>query len=206
MYDLNDIYTSLQGEGRWQGRPAVFLRFTSCNLACPWCDTKRIAKFKLEAHEILEKIDKYNVKNVVLTGGEPTVQPHLGHLLKVLKASGYILTIETNGMIAVPETELCDYVVLSPKYLYRNRYLDATMLRKADEVRIVAEDEHMVEFCENMRGRITADAYYITPLELAKKIHYRRAYDLLMRLNKKSKDASNPWMLAIRMHKVLGIK
>ena len=40
-YRLHAIFSSLQGEGRNVGRPATFIRFSTCNLACSWCDTHK---------------------------------------------------------------------------------------------------------------------------------------------------------------------
>ena len=39
MYRVNEIFYTLQGEGAHSGIPAVFVRFSGCNLRCPWCDT-----------------------------------------------------------------------------------------------------------------------------------------------------------------------
>ena len=84
------------------------------------------------------------------------------------------------------------------------------MVRKADEVRIVAEDEAMVGFCRQMRQRIEARDYFISPLEESGKIHYRRAFNLMLKLNSASKTGGEapwpPWSLSIQTHKVLGIK
>ena len=57
-----------------------------------------------------------------------------------------------------------------------------------------------------MRERITATDYYISPLELEGKIHYQRALNLLVKLNKLMPEANHPWALSIQMHKVIGIR
>ena len=57
-----------------------------------------------------------------------------------------------------------------------------------------------------MRERITAADYYISPLEKDGKIHYRRALNLLVKVNKLSPNLTPPWALSIQMHKVLGIR
>ena len=103
-----------------------------------------------------------------------------------------------------------DYVAVSPKFFYRARYAESTMVREADEVRIVAEDESMIGFCRQMRERIKADEYYISPLEENGKIHYRRAFSLMTKLNALPKTGGEapwpPWSLSIQTQKVLGIK
>ena len=207
---LRKIFSSIQGEGRNTGRPATFIRFAGCNLNCPWCDTRKHTKEMLTISEIMMQVRKLGNRSVIVTGGETTIVIGLGELLSALKDEGYWLALETNGTRNIPELEFFDYVAVSPKYFYRARYAENTMVRHADEVRIVAEDEAMAGFCRQMRERISAADYYISPLEEGGKIHYRRAFNLLLRLNaaKVGGPAAPwpPWMLSIQTHKVLGLR
>ena len=205
-YRLNSIFTSLQGEGRNVGRPATFVRFSSCNLSCSWCDTHRTQHLELSLGELMAKVKHRERHMVILTGGEPSIQPGLTELVRKLKDEGFFVAMETNGLEAPPEPELIDYIACSPKATYVSRYRDDHMLHRADEVRIVAQDELIAPFCRNMRERITATDYYISPIELEGKIHYQRALNLLTRLNKLMPDANPPWALSIQMHKVIGIR
>ncbi|MGN0853343.1 MAG: 7-carboxy-7-deazaguanine synthase QueE [Kiritimatiellia bacterium] len=207
LFRLHAIFSSLQGEGRNVGRPATFIRFSSCNLACAWCDTHKSERMVLSERQIVGKVAAEGVKSVILTGGEPSIQPDLDVLVRALKEDGRWVALETNGVRAPACADLFDYVAVSPKGDYPSRYLDAMMLRKADEVRIVATSEDLQPFCEAMRARIQATDYYISPLEdKSGKIHYRRAVNLQTRLNRKSPELLPPWSLSIQMHKVLGIR
>ncbi len=205
-YRLHAIFSSLQGEGRNVGRPATFIRFASCNLACRWCDTHKDEKMQLAASEILRELGRLGNRSVVVTGGEPTVQPGLDDLLLELRRAGYWLALETNGVVAPRRPELFDYIAVSPKPQYLSRYLDGTMLRRADEVRIVATTAEIAAFCRAMRARIQAAAYYVSPLEEDGRIHYRRALTLLRKVNRLDPDLLPPWSLSIQMHKVIGIR
>ena len=51
-YRVNEIFYSLQGEGRWTGRPAVFIRMSGCNLSCPFCDTDFTHYTEMTAQDI----------------------------------------------------------------------------------------------------------------------------------------------------------
>lgn len=209
-YRLRSVFSSIQGEGRHTGRPATFIRFAGCNLNCPWCDTRKHTREMLTLPEIMTKVKKLGNRSVIVTGGEPTIVIGLKDVLLALKKDGYWLALETNGTRNIPEIELFDYVSVSPKYFYQARYGSDTMVCKADEVRIVAENDTMIGFCRQMRERIEAKDYFISPLEEGGKIHYRRAFNLLLRLNAKPKTGGNapwpPWSLSIQTHKVLGLK
>lgn len=205
-YRLHAIFSSLQGEGRNVGRPATFIRFASCNLACSWCDTHRDERLQLSADEIVARVAAFGNRTVIVTGGEPTIQPGLDDLLLALRGDGRWLALETNGVVAPARPALFDYIAVSPKPQYHARYLDATMLRRANEVRIVAASDDLSAFCRAMRARIAADDYYVSPLEEGGRIHYRRALSLLKRLNCLDPDLLPPWALSIQMHKVIGIR
>ena len=208
-YRMREIFSTVQGEGRNTGLPATFIRFAGCNLNCPWCDTRRHMKSMLSLSEIMANVRKLNNRAVVITGGEPTMVPGLGDVLSKLKAEGYWLALETNGLKDIREIGMFDYVAVSPKYFYRTKYIGDSILQKADEVRIVAESSGMEEFCRKMRERIAATDYYISPLDENGKMHYRRAFNLMLKLNSAPSMKAAPWppwSLSIQTHKVLGVK
>ncbi len=104
---ISEIFTSIQGEGVFIGQPSVFVRFYGCNLNCLWCDTPQgrepSVKYKeMDVSEILKKIKKTGIKNVVLTGGEPLLQDkeEISLLVRKLLSNKYHVTIETNGSLS----------------------------------------------------------------------------------------------------------
>jgi len=204
-FHIHRIFSSLQGEGRNVGRPATFVRFSGCNLACQWCDTHKDERMTLTEDQIVDKVLEHSNRSVIITGGEPTIQRDLDVLVRALKGAGLWVALETNGVRAPSCAELFDYIAVSPKPNYSSRYMDNVMLRKANEVRIVAVTDEIVAFCKTMRLRIEANDYYISPLETDGRIHYRRAMRLLAKVNKVMSGAMPPWSLSIQMHKVIGI-
>lgn len=116
-YRINELFYSLQGEGRWTGRPAVFVRFSGCNLCCPFCDTHFASGADMTGEEIVDRVGKEGgaCRFVVLTGGEPTLQVD-EWLVGLLHAAGYYVTMETNGTRPVPAG--VDWVTCSPKDLF----------------------------------------------------------------------------------------
>ena len=206
IFHLHAIFSSLQGEGRNAGRPATFVRFAGCNLACKWCDTHKDERMTLTAEDIVKRVREHSSKSVIITGGEPTVQKGLDVLVRALKDAGYWVALETNGVRAPVGAELFDYISVSPKPDYFSRYMDNLMLREANEVRIVATTDEIVGFCRSMRNRIKANDYYISPLETEGRMHYRRALNLLVKLNKVMSDVNPQWALSIQMHKVIGVR
>ena len=99
---INEIFYSIQGEGRNAGKPSIFIRFQGCQLRCPWCDTSgALDKNKgkeMDTAEITSSIKGYPCKHVVITGGDPSMQPlALGELAGTLSRKGYTLEMETSG-------------------------------------------------------------------------------------------------------------
>jgi 7-carboxy-7-deazaguanine synthase len=121
---INEIFYSLQGEGFLAGTPSVFIRLAGCPLCCKWCDTRYAwderAGGEYTTGEIVEALKKYKTKYVVITGGEPMTKPNLmaeaglPELLRLLKASGKHITIETAGIAFAPDLP-CDLMSISPK-------------------------------------------------------------------------------------------
>ena len=64
-YRINEIFYSLQGEGFWTGTPAVFVRFSGCNLRCPFCDTAHQTFSPMSADDILAACSKASEDHVL---------------------------------------------------------------------------------------------------------------------------------------------
>ncbi len=201
-FPIVEIFQSLQGEGYNTGMPAIFIRFGGCNLCCPWCDTHfdHFQKFTLTA--ILTRVLTYSAENIIITGGEPTLQKYLFELVVRLKRFGYYIAIETNGLRTVCTG--IDYIAVSPKYHYWQNYHDAPLI-KADEVRIVVEDaEDIEQFCLEMEQRIKAKHYYLSPCEQNGDTTLLPTLQLLGKLNRNRQD--NKWQLSIQAHKIANIE
>lgn len=121
---VTEVFYSLQGEGMLAGTPSVFVRLAGCPLRCPWCDTKYAWDFQagqeLDPAQIVERVSRWPCRFVVLTGGEPMMGPDfaaragLADLTHRLGASGKHITVETAGVLFVPDLA-CDLMSISPK-------------------------------------------------------------------------------------------
>ena len=115
--NINEVFFSLQGEGKLAGLPSVFIRTSGCNLRCTWCDTPytswEATGGPLNVDQILDRISAYDTKHVVLTGGEPMIAQGVEELTHRLSAARYHVTIETAATVWKEVT--CDLASLSPK-------------------------------------------------------------------------------------------
>ena len=135
-YSVKEMFYTLQGEGINAGRPAVFLRFSGCNLwsglekdragaVCSFCDTDFVGtdgpgggKFKT-AEDLAIAVNRLWPTDagsaepmVVCTGGEPLLQ--LDALaVDALHAHGFYIAVETNGTVKAPAG--IDWLCVSPK-------------------------------------------------------------------------------------------
>ncbi len=117
MLRVAEIFRSLQGEGLFAGTTSLFLRTTGCNLRCWFCDTP-YTSWEPEGHQrpwkdVLEELLADDCQHVVITGGEPLLQPNLVPLTHELQAAGRIITIETAGTVYRPVA--ADLMSISPK-------------------------------------------------------------------------------------------
>ncbi len=194
MYDLVEIFESMQGEGRNSGRPCVFIRFAGCNLACPWCDTDRARHFSLSLDDLVKEVGGFRARSVILTGGEPTLVGEMPELIAALKAKGYWIAVETNGTNEPDWLGFLDYVACSPKA----EFPDRLALTRADEVRVVVSSETVTDFCKSVRRRIAATDYYVSPCERDGAIDFATAKAVLSELD--------GWSLSVQLHKILGFR
>jgi 7-carboxy-7-deazaguanine synthase len=114
------MFYSLQGEGTYTGVPSVFIRTSTCNLKCCFCDSPFSSWWNEGEKKTVNEIFNYvtsqfwYVKHIVITGGEPLLQKELPDLVNLFKRSNHYVTIETNGTIFKPDV-IPDLFSISPK-------------------------------------------------------------------------------------------
>lgn len=138
-YRINEIFYSLQGEGWHTGRAAVFIRFSGCNLRCPFCDTDFKAYRQMSIDDITDAIRQWKAcAFVVLTGGEPSLQVD-DELVEALHHEGFYIAVETNGTHPLPQA--VDWVTLSPKNCFVD-HAPALAAEKVNEVKVIFDGIH----------------------------------------------------------------
>lgn len=193
MKRINDIFYSLQGEGRHTGRAAIFIRFSGCNLACSFCDTDFSDYREMTDEQIVEEVlkmvpDKDGVyPMIVLTGGEPTLQVD-ERLIDLLHEAGFCLVaMESNGTKNPPAN--LDWLTVSPK---KN-----VMVKRCQELKCIYDGEQKVE-----DYGIEADYYYLQPCDVGDAGKNAEIIGQCIEEIKK-----NPkWMLSLQTHKLIGFK
>lgn len=195
MYPINEIFYSLQGEGRWAGRPAWFVRFSGCNLRCPFCDTNHSAREMMDAQAIIEAMKKYRADFVVLTGGEPALVVDEA-LVNALHDAGKYIAIETNGTRPLPPG--IDWITLSPKDLYVTNA--KVVLPRANEVKVIFCDTDIPSLDDY--AHYPADYYYLQPCDMG---NADRNKDILAATVNYC-FAHPQWSLSLQQHKIIGIR
>lgn len=120
--EVHSIFSTIQGEGPFCGRPAVFVRLAGCNLQCPGCDTEYTeGRQRLNYYDILDDIHEQlqitfsNANLIVISGGEPFRQ-NIAPFADFLIENDFDVQVETNGSMQIPlELSQMVTVVCSPK-------------------------------------------------------------------------------------------
>lgn len=196
MYRVNEIFYSLQGEGFWTGTPAVFVRFSGCNLRCPWCDTDHSAYREMTASDIVNEIRDLlppstchrpsSTPHVILTGGEPALQADTA-LIRTLHEARFFVAIETNGTLPLPPD--IDWITCSPKSP------NGIRLTRADELKVVYTNDTDPE---DLAQLIPSSHYFLQPLEQDGKMNTDACVRYIL---------SHPrWRLSLQTHKLIHIK
>jgi len=209
MYSIKEAFYTLQGEGAHSGRPAIFCRFTGCNLwsgreedrakaVCNFCDTDFVGtdgqnggKFPTPEALVTHLKRFWPASNstppyVVCTGGEPALQLDQA-LVDTLHAEGFIIAIETNGTKPLPKG--IDWICVSPK-------ADAkVIITEGNELKLVypqrlAPPEHFI----NMQF----EHFYLQPLD-------GQHADLSLRDCIQYCLQNPQWKLSLQTHKIMGI-
>lgn len=208
-YSVKELFYTLQGEGGQSGRPAVFLRFSGCNLwsglerdrasaVCTFCDTDFVGtdgpgggKFAQAAGLADAVAHKWprngaGVPYVVCTGGEPLLQLD-GALIDALHARGFEIAVETNGTIAAPDG--IDWICVSPK-------ADAPLIqRMGSELKLVYPQKTAPP---ELFADLAFDFFYLQPMDGPSLVaNTAAAIDFCKR--------HPQWRLSVQSHKMLGI-
>lgn len=195
---VNEIFYSLQGEGNFTGTPAVFVRFSGCNLACNFCDTKHQTFEELTEEEIVKQVSTFPTVHVVLTGGEPTMQI-TASLLDALHRAGKFIQLETNGTLSLSEELLTkiDWITCSPKFGMK------PSIQRIDELKVVFDYQH-TEDIEKVNDVETTylNTYYLQPCDKEdaayNSINTRACIEYII-MNPK-------WKLSLQTHKMLNLR
>lgn len=229
-YRIKAIWKTLQGEGFFAGRPAVFVRFVGCNLwsgqerdrardaqrtgaDCPrWCDTdfRKEGSRPYTAPELIAALQEIGgpIRFCVLTGGEPLLQLD-APLMQALRAAGYFVAIETNGTISLrqactdPATGQLippDWIVCSPKLPE-----DRLALEYFDELKLIVPDyrpEQYARFARRARPhRVGGRRIPLLWLQPEDGPHLAEAQRCAVEL-----ALTHPeWRVSVQIHKVLGV-
>lgn len=192
-WKVNEIFYSIQGEGKHTGMPAVFLRLSGCTMGCDFCDTKYAFSGGKEMNslQILVALAEFPCKTVVITGGEPAEQD-LPALISALKSAGHIVHVETNGAKDC-DVSKADFVCVSPK-----KYVAKEMLTKADIIKLVVTPQTDLEDLQK---------YYLyenekTQIYLQPEGNKQENIDLCVKLIKRHPSAR----LSVQLHKLINIK
>lgn len=198
------------------GIPAVFVRFSGCNLRCPWCDTEFTEFTSMTAEEIVAEVqDLYDIPNerrkmVVLTGGEPGLQVDKP-LVDALHAAGFYICIETNGTRSLPDG--IDWITCSPKEGSLQHSVishQPLVLKKVNEVKVVFTGTYDPEV---WRGMLEAEHWMLQPLR------YNGEWLMMSGIDEWEDDRndnlpetvryilSHPfWRLSVQIHKIAGLR
>jgi len=210
-YSIKEIFYTLQGEGANAGRPAVFCRFSGCNLwsgleadrpkaVCKFCDTDFVGTDGLgggkfaTATELATRVKSYWPTStlgvqpfVVCTGGEPGLQVD-ERLVSALHREGFVVAIETNGTVELPDE--IDWITLSPKAGTQLR------IKKGNELKVVWPQKGMnLDEFESLDFAIK----FLQPLDDASNEHHtQECVETCLR--------RPHWRLSLQTHKYLGIR
>lgn len=159
---VTEIFHSLQGETSLTGLRFAFIRLTGCNLRCTYCDTAYAFKGRrrMTQDEVLKTIEPYDVRHVLLTGGEPLLQRNTPALAKELHRRGYQVSIETHGELSIEPVADIARIIMDIKTpssgMSRGGYQkNLRYLKKTDEVKfVIASKEDYAWAREIVRSKI----------------------------------------------------
>ncbi len=196
LYPVMEHFYTLQGEGKYTGNAAYFIRLGGCDVGCVWCDVKESwdadVHPKMSVSELIDTIATLPVKHIVITGGEPAMYD-LNPLVNSLKENGYYVAIETSG--AHPLQGQVDWYTFSPKK-FKEPVEEA--YSKASELKVVIYHKSDFDWALDHAQKVHSDCLlYIQP-------EWSKQERLLPDIIAFVKEHPN-WKLSLQTHKYLNI-
>lgn len=189
---INEIFYSVQGEGFHAGTPAVFVRFSGCNLRCPFCDTEHETGVRMSVEQIVREVGTYPARLVVLTGGEPSLFVD-ADFVQALHEIGKYVAMETNGTHEVPAN--LDWVTFSPKDAFTEA---ENVLTECDELKLVFDGKVDPMAYESVQ----ADHYFLQPCDFEDEVRNvqvtQAVFDYCLKHPK--------WSISVQLHKILKVR
>ena len=211
-----EAFYTLQGEGRYAGNAAYFVRLGGCDVGCVWCDVKesweaanhpllsvnQLVDLAYKRQSFFNKGELDNlplVENVagakpivVITGGEPLMHD-LAALTKALHDNGFKVNIETSG--AHPISGAFDWICLSPKK-FKAPLPDVMPL--ANELKVVVFNKSDFAWAEQYAGMVSGDCLlYLQP-------EWSRRNEMTPQLVDYIKQHPK-WQLSLQTHKYIDV-
>jgi organic radical activating enzyme len=196
-YPVMESFYTIQGEGKYQGHAAYFIRLGGCDVGCHWCDVKE--SWPVDTHPVktvailLEEALTHPGRLVVITGGEPLMHD-LGPLTEALKEEGFRTHIETSG-VATEITGTWDWVCFSPK---KFKAPNDGILALTNELKVVVNHPSDIPWAQEWATKLPShSALYLQP-EWSKQ-------DQMNPLIVDFVKANPEWQISVQTHKFLQI-
>jgi 7-carboxy-7-deazaguanine synthase len=200
---LIEIFKSIQGEGKSQGKPAIFIRLAGCNLDCNWCDTPQshVDGRELDNDEIIRMVKESGGQDICITGGEPLLQlSELKLLLSRLSRLGYSIEIETNGTIDFGPCQENATICMDVKCPSSGEQSNLQLLKKihsGDSVKFVVGDQQDCSYAEEViRNYPVRGEIFFSPV--AGSDYHKIACYIL--------DHDLPVRFQLQLHKIIGVR
>lgn len=203
-----EIFSSLNGEGKYTGYPTTFIRLSGCPFNCKYCDTKyaKADGKKMSIDRIMCEVSKLGNKHICITGGEPLMQNDVLSLVYELLSFSYVVSIETSGLVEIEEDNYArtfnytmDVKCPCSGVEGLNKFDNLKKLKSYDEVKFVVKDERDLEFViDTLKKYPTKAQIILSPLD-----NDLSTCDLISQylISKKINGR-----IGLQLHKILNIK
>ncbi len=195
-FPIMEHFYTIQGEGKYTGTAAYFIRLGGCDVGCVWCDVKESWDADKHPHmsvnELVSLVNEHPGKLVVITGGEPAMYD-LTNLVNALQENGKTVAIETSG--AHPLVGNVDWYTFSPKK-FKAPVEEAYL--KANELKVVIFNKSDFKWAEEHAAKVSEECkLYVQP-------EWSKQERLLPEIIEFVKN--NPkWKISLQTHKYLNI-